>query len=103
VSLHRSEGFGLTIAEAMLREKPTIATRYSGNLKFMTDANSFLCGCELREVGPRSSPYPADARWAEPDLNEAAQLMRFVYEHPDEARRRGQQARSDLTTAHNPR
>jgi len=103
VSLHRSEGFGLTIAEAMLREKPTIATRYSGNLKFMTDANSFLCGYELREVGPRSSPYPADARWADPDLDEAAQLMRFVYEHPDEARRRGQQARSDLNNAHNPR
>lgn len=100
VSLHRSEGFGLTIAEAMVREKPTIATRYSGNLEFMTDANSFLCGYELREVGQGSRPYPAEARWAEPDLAEAAKLIRFVYEHPSEARHRGQKARSDLSAAH---
>ena len=42
VSLHRSEGFGLTLAEAMALEKPTIATAYSGNLAFMTPENSFL-------------------------------------------------------------
>ena len=47
VSLHRSEGFGLTMAEAMLMEKPVIATGYSGNLDFMTHENSFLCGYKL--------------------------------------------------------
>ena len=36
VSLHRSEGLGLTMAEAMGLEKPVIATGYSGNLDFMT-------------------------------------------------------------------
>ncbi len=42
VSLHRSEGFGLTMAESMALGKPVIATAYSGNLEFMTDENSFL-------------------------------------------------------------
>src|SRR5688572_32239647 len=42
VSLHRSEGLGLTMAEAMARAKPVIATGYSGNLDFMNDANSYL-------------------------------------------------------------
>ena len=102
VSLHRAEGFGLTLAEAMLREKPTIATRYSGNLEFMTDANSFLCGYKMCNVGPESVPYPAEARWADPDIDEAAGLMRFVYENPEEARRRGKQARQDLCTQHSP-
>jgi glycosyltransferase involved in cell wall biosynthesis len=102
VSLHRSEGFGLTIAEAMLLEKPAIATRYSGNLEFMTDANSFLCGYRLRRVGPGAAPYPPDARWADPSIAEAAELMRFVCENPEEARRRGKRGRLDLCARHDP-
>src|SRR3954447_13437559 len=85
VSLHRSEGFGLTLAEAMLMEKPTIATRYSGNLAFMTDANSFLCGYDLQPVGEKSPPYPAHARWANAKTAEAAKLMQLVYSDPEEA------------------
>ena len=103
VSLHRAEGFGLTIAEAMLIEKPTIATRYSGNLQFMTDSNSFLCGYNLRRVGHGVDPYPSDARWADPNIAEAAELMRFVYENPEEARRSGKRARLDLRARHDPR
>jgi glycosyltransferase involved in cell wall biosynthesis len=103
VSLHRAEGFGLTIAEAMLLEKPTIATRYSGNLEFMTDLNSFLCGYRLRRVGHGSDPYPSDARWADPKIAEAAELMRFVYENPEEAQRRGKRGRLDLCAGHDPR
>ena len=41
-SLHRAEGFGLTIADAMALGKPVVATGYSGNLEFMTDANGYL-------------------------------------------------------------
>ena len=103
ISLHRAEGFGLTIAEAMLLEKPTIATGYSGNLEFMTDSNSFLCGYHLRRVGHGSNPYPSDARWADPKIGEAAELMRFVYENPEEAQRRGKRGRRDLCARHDPR
>jgi glycosyltransferase involved in cell wall biosynthesis len=100
VSLHRAEGFGMTIAEAMLMEKPAIATRYSGNLEFMNDANSFLCDYTLRHVGPDCGPYPPAARWAEPDLAHAAKLMRFVYQNPEEGQRRAKKGRLDLCCGH---
>ncbi len=102
VSLHRAEGFGMTIAEAMLMEKPAIATRYSGNLEFMNEANSFLCGYKLRHVGDGCHPYPPDARWAEANLDEAARLMRFVYENREEAQRRAKRGRVDLCARNSP-
>ncbi len=89
VSLHRSEGFGLTIAEAMAFAKPVIVTGYSGNLEFTTATNSYLVDWTFTPVGPGHYPYPADARWADPDLDHAATLMRSVFEDPDAARRRG--------------
>ena len=52
VSLHRSEGFGLTMAEAMTVGKPVIATGYSGNLDFMTEENSFLVHYKVGVVPP---------------------------------------------------
>ena len=50
VSLHRSEGLGLTMAEAMALGKPVIATVYSGNLQFMTPENSHLVDYQLGAV-----------------------------------------------------
>lgn len=100
VSLHRSEGFGLTIAEAMALGKPAIATAYSGNLEFMTEANSFLCPYQRSEVGLECEPYPASSHWAEPDLESAAQLLRYVYTHQEEASRKGLKAAEDIRTLH---
>ena len=96
VSLHRSEGFGLTMAEAMAHGKPVIATGYSGNLAFMTEDNSYLVPYNLTTIPPGCEPYPAGSEWAEPDRARAAVLMRRVYEHPEEARERGAQARRDI-------
>ena len=81
VSLHRSEGFGLTMAEAMSLGKPVIATGYSGNMEFMDESVASLVPYTLCEVGPGHHPYPADARWADPDLARAGELMRHVFEH----------------------
>jgi GT2 family glycosyltransferase len=81
VSLHRSEGLGLTMAEAMLLGKPVIATRYSGNIDFMHETNSLLVDYELVRVGESNLPYDATARWAEPCVDQAASLMRHVYEN----------------------
>jgi glycosyltransferase involved in cell wall biosynthesis len=96
VSLHRAEGFGLTLAEAMSLGKPVIATGYSGNLEFMTEDNSYLVKWQPKLVGGDSSIYPATGRWAEPDIADAARLMRHVYEHQDEAAARARKGRSAI-------
>ncbi len=98
VSLHRSEGFGLTMAEAMGYGKPVIATGYSGNLAFMTEDNSYLVPYETSRVPSGCDPYPAGAEWAEPSLKDAAEVMRYVYEHPEDARERGLRARHAILT-----
>ena len=102
VSLHRSEGFGLTLAEAMALSKPAIATAYSGNLEFMTPENSYLCPARRCQVGPEREPYPADSHWSEPDVDAAAGLLRHVYDCREEARGRGRQAARDINSFHSP-
>jgi glycosyltransferase involved in cell wall biosynthesis len=102
-SLHRSEGLGLTMAEAMALGTPVIATRYSGNLAFMSDANSFLVDCTMGETPPSTGPYPAGVPWAEPNLAAAARAMRTVYDQPVEAKRRAERGRHDIMTLHSPR
>ena len=95
-SLHRSEGFGITMAEAMLLGKPVVATAYSGNLDFMRPENAYLVDYELTPIGPGHDPYPPEAQWAEPDLDHAARLLREVFEDREEAARRGETARADI-------
>jgi glycosyltransferase involved in cell wall biosynthesis len=96
VSLHRSEGFGLGLAEAMLMGKPVIATGYSGNLDFMSSDNSLLVDYELIEIKEDRPIYTRGNFWAEPSIEQAAAYMRQVYEHPDEARARAQLVRPEL-------
>jgi len=97
VSLHRSEGFGLTIAEAMYLKKPVIATGYSGNMDFMDMNNSFLVKYKLIDVEPNAyPPYSKGYVWADPDVEHAAELMRFVYLHRDYATELGKIASEDI-------
>lgn len=102
VSLHRAEGFGLTMAEAMSVGTPVIATGYSGNLEFMNEANSYLVPYRLVPIGPDAAPYPPHARWAEPNVDAAARSMRAVYDDPAHARQKAAQAREDLERLHSP-
>jgi len=102
VSLHRSEGLGLTIAEAMYLGKPVIATGYSGNLDFMTPVNSLLVEHTLVPIGPGSPPYPPDGEWAEPDVDHAATLMRWVVEERGGAAALGARAAVDIRRTHSP-
>jgi glycosyltransferase involved in cell wall biosynthesis len=76
VSLHRSEGLGLHLAEAMWLGTPTIATRYSGNLDFMNDDNSLLIDFELVNIENGEGVYPEVAKWAAPNLEQAADALR---------------------------
>jgi glycosyltransferase involved in cell wall biosynthesis len=102
VSLHRAEGFGLTLAEAMALGKPAIATRYSGNVDFMNDENSYLVDFEIGRVGPECEIYPPEGEWAEPSVEHAAELMRRVYEDPEEAERRGARGAADVARTLSP-
>lgn len=95
VSLHRSEGFGQTMAESMLMGKPTIATGYSGNLDFMTPTNSLLVDHDLVPITQELPYYKKGNIWAEPSVDHAAAHMRWVYEHRDEARALGLRAQSE--------
>jgi glycosyltransferase involved in cell wall biosynthesis len=103
VSLHRSEGFGLTLAEAMSIGKPVIGTGYSGNLDFMNNSNSFLVDYELGVVGPDCEIYPADGEWAQPSVSHAAGLLREVVADPQKAVAIGTQAREDIARLLSPR
>jgi glycosyltransferase involved in cell wall biosynthesis len=96
VSLHRSEGLGLTLAEAMAVGKPVIGTAYSGNLDFMTADNSFLVPATTVALARDHGPYPVGFEWAEPDLDEAARLIRRVVDDPDTARLVGARAAADI-------
>jgi glycosyltransferase involved in cell wall biosynthesis len=96
VSLHRAEGFGLTLAEAMAIGKPTIATAYSGNVDFMNDANSYLVDYAIGRVGPECEIYPPEGEWAEPSIEHAAELMRRVHREREEASRKGERAQADI-------
>lgn len=80
VSLHRAEGFGRNIAEAMLLGNPVIATGYSGNLTFTNERNSLIVPYELKKIGKGDYPGVLDGVWAEPDVDAAAASMTRIVE-----------------------
>jgi glycosyltransferase involved in cell wall biosynthesis len=96
ISLHRSEGFGLTLAEAMGAGTPCIATGWSGNLNFMTSENSWLVDYELIDIPAHVRHYGGFGHWAEPSVEHAAQLLQQIFDDPEAARRRANQAVEDL-------
>lgn len=78
ISLHRSEGFGLGLAEAMYLGKPSIGTNWSSNTDFMTNTNSCLVNYNLVSVGTDNGPYKAYQYWAEPDIEHASHYMKLL-------------------------
>ena len=84
ISLHSSEGLGLTIVESILREKPTISTNYSGNLDFCKGIDELLVSYTTTSTIPKNSVYirmmdGVDVRWVEPDIQDAVSKMRYVF------------------------
>ena len=80
VSLHRSEGIGLSIAQSMLLGKPVIVTNYSGNTDFTIPENSCLVDYNLVEVKKGEYPLSKNQVWADPNLDQAASYMRRLVE-----------------------
>lgn len=102
VSLHRSEGLGLGMAECMAIGKPVIATGWSGNLDFMSPANSMLVNARLVPVQVGEYAGDQGARWAEPDIGQAALAMRHLADEKAFARDLGARARNDVLQALSP-
>jgi|GEM_PF-2037201 len=100
VSLHHSEGLGLTLMESMALGKPCIATGYSGNLEFMTPDNSWLIPYNMVEIGPGICPYPPEHKWAAPDVFAAAKAMREVYQNPELAAKKAALGRETILNNH---
>lgn len=79
VSLHRAEGFGLPIAEAMLLGTAVIATNWSANTEFMNEQVSCMVGYSRKELEQDIGPYKKGQFWAEPDLEQAVTYMKRLY------------------------
>jgi tetratricopeptide (TPR) repeat protein len=82
VSLHRSEGTGLHLARAMARGLPTIATAHSFSAELQGDLDALLVRCALVPVPASEFRCGRGGRWAEPDLDEAAEAMKLVVKRP---------------------
>lgn len=99
VSLHRAEGFGLVMAEAMQHGKPVIATGWSGNMEFMPEGTAYLVRHHLTMLTEYTdNAYAPGTQWAEPDLDHAASLMRALVADPEAARATGTNAKAFITT-----
>jgi glycosyltransferase involved in cell wall biosynthesis len=103
VSLHRSEGFGLGLAEAMALGRPVVATGWSGNLDFMDEDTAHLVPCDLVPIPPETPVYGGLGRWADPDLGAAAAALRQVHDDPGAAAALGARARAHIARTRDPR
>ena len=103
VSLHRSEGLGLGMVQAMYLGKPVIATGYSGNLDFMKPDNSLLVRYGMTELDVDSGAYERGSHWADPDVDHAATLMRWVYENRADAEALGARGATSVRSTLDPK
>nr|WP_281416063.1 glycosyltransferase family 4 protein [Azospirillum rugosum] len=93
VSLHRAEGFGRGIADAMMLGKPVIVTGHSGNLDFTTPGCAALVDHRPRPVGADEYPFAAGQMWVEPSVEHAAWWMRRLFEEAQLRERLAEQGR----------
>jgi glycosyltransferase involved in cell wall biosynthesis len=96
VSLHRSEGFGLNIADAMICGHPAICTGYSGNLDFTNSGNALLVDYEMIDVCRGEYPSWEGQQWADPNIGQAAEFMRLICNNRECSSEVGHRARESM-------
>jgi glycosyltransferase involved in cell wall biosynthesis len=102
VSLHRSEGYGLAVAECMYLGKPVISTNWSATAEFVTPENGCPVRAPLVTLQQNHGPYAKGSTWAEPDVDHAANYMRILYSDRALASRLGVHARQTIETRFSP-
>jgi glycosyltransferase involved in cell wall biosynthesis len=102
VSLHRAEGFGRTMAEAMLLGKPVVATNYSGNTDFTNPETAFLVDGKLRPLIEGEYPFWQGQYWMEPDQDHAKEQLRMCRENYDLAHQRAVAGKAWIESRFNP-
>jgi glycosyltransferase involved in cell wall biosynthesis len=100
VSLHRSEGFGLNIAECMAAGRLVIATDFSGNTDFANAANSRPIPYSMRAVAPGEYLNGRGQWWAEPVHEAAVESMRWAVQHPSLAATLTARAKQDMAAGY---
>ena len=97
VSLHRAEGWGFGMIEAMNLGTPVLATAYSANMAFCSADSCWLVDYSLTEVGPDAYIFVRPGQhWAEPDIAHAAAQMRALYDQPEERAARAARAQARI-------
>jgi len=102
VSLHRSEGFGLGLAESMFLGKPVIGTNWSANTDFMNHQNSCPVDYSLVKLQQSYGPYAAGQLWADPDEQHAARYMRRLVEDAEWRSRVAMAGQQTIKTHYSP-
>jgi glycosyltransferase involved in cell wall biosynthesis len=96
VSLHRSEGFGLAVAESMLLGKPVISTDWSATAEFVTRDNGCPVRAKLVVLEQNHGPYAKGSTWADPDASHAAEWMQTLFSDRALATQLGAAARQTI-------
>ncbi len=102
VSLHRSEGFGLAIAECMYLGKPVIATDWSASSEYLNTSNGCPVSAALTVLDRNVGPYSQGQTWAEPDISHAAEWMERVYSNPELGASLGREAQRTVEQRFSP-
>ena len=100
LSLHRAEGFGRTLAEAMLMERAVVATNFSGNVDFLNEETGYPVPCRLVPVPDGEYPFAEGSYWAEPDVAAAAHILNQLFAHPEEGRKKALKGKALILSRH---
>lgn len=102
ISLHRSEGFGLAVAESMFLGKPVISTNWSATAEFVDETNGCPVRAPLVTLAENHGPYAKGSTWAEPDPAHAAEWMKRLFADRTLAAQLGARARETIETRFSP-